>query len=110
MQNTGVLYESEKQFDVYAVLDGTVKNVKKDNILGTVIEIEHSANLTTFYQSVANVKVEVGDQVSQGTLIATSGENKINDTADNCLHFQVYHQGELLNPETFYNMNAKDLI
>ncbi len=110
MQNTGVLYEADNKFNVYAVLDGTVKNIKEDNILGTVIEIEHSSNLTSFYQSLSDVQVKAGDKVTQGMLIAKSGSNKIKDTKDNCLHFQVYHNGELLNPETFYNMNVKDLL
>ena len=109
MQNTGILYNSDKQFNVIAVLDGTVKNIKEDKILGNVIEIEHGTNLTAFYQSVDNIKVKVGDQVKQGDLIATSGANNIENTKDNCLHFQVYNQGQLLNPETFYTMNLNEL-
>lgn len=109
MQNTGILYNSDKQFNVMAVLDGTVKNIKEDKILGNVIEIEHGTNLTAFYQSVDNIKVKVGDQVKQGDLIATSGANNIENTKDNCLHFQVYNQGQLLNPETFYTMNLNEL-
>lgn len=109
MQNTGILYNSDKQFNVIAVLDGTVKNIKEDKILGNVIEIEHGTNLTAFYQSVDNIKVKVGDQVKQGDLIATSGANNIENTKDNCLHFQVYNQGQLLNPETFYTMNLNKL-
>ncbi len=109
MQNTGILYNSDKQFNVIAVLDGTVKNIKEDKILGNVIEIEHGTNLTAFYQSVDNIKVKIGDQVKQGDLIATSGANNIENTKDNCLHFQVYNQGQLLNPETFYTMNLNEL-
>lgn len=109
MQNTGILYNSDKQFNVIAVLDGIVKNIKEDKILGNVIEIEHGTNLTAFYQSIDNIKVKVGDQVKQGDLIATSGANNIENTKDNCLHFQVYNQGQLLNPETFYTMNLNEL-
>lgn len=109
MQNTGILYNSDKQFNVIAVLDGIVKNIKEDKILGNVIEIEHGTNLTAFYQSVDNIKVKIGDQVKQGDLIATSGANNIENTKDNCLHFQVYNQGQLLNPETFYTMNLNEL-
>lgn len=109
MQNTGILYNSDKQFNVIAVLDGTVKNIKEDKILGNVIEIEHGTNLTAFYQSTDNIKVKIGDQVKQGDLIATSGANNIENTKDNCLHFQVYNQGQLLNPETFYTMNLNEL-
>ena len=49
MPNTGVLYSSANEFEVKVVLDGKVTSVKEDNILGNVIEIEHSNSLITVY-------------------------------------------------------------
>ena len=37
MQNTGVLYTSNNQFDVVSILDGTVKNVKEDSLMGNIV-------------------------------------------------------------------------
>ena len=107
MQNSGTVYTSENSFDVVSVLDGKVTEIKEDEILGTVIVIEHSNDLKTVYQSVGNVQVKVGDEVKQSDLIATSGENKLNNTNKNCLLFEVYKEGKLLNPEKFYNMDLK---
>lgn len=109
MQNSGTLYTSENTYDVVAVLDGKVSEVKEDEILGNVIVIEHNNELKTTYQSVNDVKIKVGDEVKQGDVIATSGENKLNNTNKNCLLFEVYNKGQLIDPEKFYEMDLKAL-
>ena len=110
MQNTGVLYTSNNQFDVVSILDGTVKNVKEDSLMGNIVEIEHTNNLTTVYQSLGEVKVSVGDKVSQGDVIATSGQNKITTDTSNALHFEVFYNGEVFNPEEFYLLDYTEVM
>ena len=105
MPNTGILYTSDKEFNVIAVLDGKVSSIKEDEILGNIIEIEHSNNIVTIYQSVKNVNVKIGDKVKQGDILALSGPNKLENEKDNCLHFEVYQEGNLINPESFYNLD-----
>ena len=107
MPNTGLLYSSDNDFDVIAVLDGKVSNIKNDDILGTIIEVEHDNNIVTIYQSVKNVKVKAGQKVKQGDVIATSGPNKLEEEKSNCLHFEVYKDGNLMNPEEFYKMEIE---
>jgi stage II sporulation protein Q len=51
MQNSGVDYAGKNNFEVVAVLNGTVINVNEDNLLGKVIEIRHSNELISVYQS-----------------------------------------------------------
>ena len=101
MPNTGILYSSDKEFEIVAVLDGKVTSIKEDDILGNIIEIEHSNNIITIYQSVKNVNVKIGDTISQGTTIALSGSNKLENEKENCLHFEVYKEGSLVNPLEF---------
>ena len=110
MQNTGVLYTSNNQFDVVSILDGTVKNVKEDSLMGNIVEIEHTNNLTTVYQSLGEIKVSVGDKVSQGDVIATSGQNKITTDTSNALHFEVFYKGEVFNPEEFYLLDYTEVM
>lgn len=105
MPNTGILYTSDKEFNVIAVLDGKVLSIKEDEILGNIIEIEHSNNIVTIYQSVKNVNVKIGDKVKQGDILALSGPNKLENEKDNCLHFEVYQEGNLINPESIYNLD-----
>lgn len=110
MQNTGVLYTSNNAFDVVSILDGTVKNIKEDSLMGNIVEIEHTNNLTTVYQSLGEVKVKVGDKVKQGDIIATSGQNKIATDTSNALHFEVFYKGEVFNPEEFYLLDYNEVM
>jgi len=109
MQNTGVLYTSNETFDVVSILDGTVKNIKEDSIMGNIIEVEHTNNLTTVYQSLGDIKVKLGDKVKQGDILATSGQNKITTDTSNALHFEVFYQGEVFNPEEFYLLDYSEV-
>lgn len=103
MPNTGILYSSSKEFDIISILDGKVTSVKEDEILGNIIEIEHNNNIVSIYQSIKDVQVKIGDQVKQGDVIAKSGSNKLENEQDNCLHFELYKDGTLINPEELYN-------
>ena len=103
MPNTGILYSSSKEFDIISILDGKVTSVKEDEILGNIVEIEHSNNIVSIYQSIKDVQVKIGDQVKQGDVIAKSGSNKLENEQDNCLHFELYKDGTLINPEELYN-------
>ena len=98
MPNTGILYSSDKEFNIVSVLDGKISAIKEDDILGNIIEIEHDNNIVTIYQSVKNVNVKIGDIVKQGDYIALSGSNKLENEKENCLHFEVYQNGSLINP------------
>ncbi|HAB65932.1 MAG TPA: hypothetical protein DCE23_01060 [Firmicutes bacterium] len=105
MPNTGILYSSDSEFDCIATLDGKIVSIKDDDILGTIIEIEHSNNIVSIYESVKDVKVKIGDTIKQGDVIAKSGPNKLTNEKENCLHFETYKDGSLINPEDFYNLD-----
>lgn len=109
MPNTGILYSSDEQFNVVAISDGTITSVKEDEILGYIVEIEHQNNLVSIYQSVSNVTLEEGTVVKQGDVIATSGPNSLENEKDNCLHFEVYKDETLLNPESIYNIEIENI-
>lgn len=109
MQNTGVMYTGDNEFNVVSVLDGKVKNIKDDAIMGKIVEIEHSNNLITIYQSLASTNMSVGQEVKQGEIIGMSGKNEIVDNSKFALHFEVYKDGELINPEDFYNLSVSEL-
>lgn len=109
MQNTGVMYTGDNEFNVVAVLDGKVKNIKDDNIMGKIVEVEHSNNLITIYQSLQSTNMSVGQEVKQGEIIGLSGKNEIVDGGKFALHFEVYKDGELVNPEDFYKLSISEL-
>ncbi len=102
MQNSGIDYTGSTEFDVVSILDGTVISVSDDDILGTSIQIKHSNDLVSVYQSMSNVTVKENDTVTQGTVLGKSGESNINSDLGNHLHFELYHQGSVVNPEEYY--------
>ncbi len=109
MQNTGIIYGSDEVFDVVSVLDGTVKEIKEDNILGKVIEVEHANNIRTVYYLLNEVMVKQGDLVTQGQIIGLSGKSKLETGKTNNLLFEVYQNGNLMNPEKFYEIDLSKL-
>lgn len=110
MENTGVLYTSENAFDVVAVLDGNVTSITKDEVLGNVVEVTHSTDLITIYHCLSDVGVKVGDAIKQGDVIGKSGSVNIDETYKNALLFEVNYQGQIINPNDFYNMNLEELL
>lgn len=109
MQNSGVDYVSDTVFDVVAVLDGEVISVETDPTLGNIVKLKHDKNLITVYQGIDNIDLKEGSTINQGTIIGTSGTSKINTNYTTSLHFEVYYNGELMDPENFYTLNIADL-
>ena len=109
LQNSGVLYSSKEAFDILSVYDGTVTNISEDEILGNVVEITHNPNLKTIYYSLGEILVKKDDVINSGTIIGKSGSNLLDEEQDNCLLFEVYYNGNTIDPEDFYNMNINEL-
>lgn len=108
LQNSGVVYSSDKEFDVVSVFDGTVIDVKQDDILNNIVYVSHNSSLTTIYYGLKDVKVKVNDTITQNTLLGKSDKNKFCTDANSML-FEVNFDGKVLNPETFYTMNINEL-
>lgn len=102
MQNSGIDYSSGSEFEVVSILDGTVMDVIDDEIMGKTVKIKHSNDLISVYQSMGNVLVKSNDTVGQGTIIGKSGENNVSRDLGNHLHFELYYQGSVVNPEDYY--------
>ena len=109
MQNSGTDYANENVFDVISILDGTVISVEDNDILGTTVEVRHSNELISVYQSLSDVSVKENDQIIQGQIIAKSGTSNINKDLGNHLHFELYYKGKIVNPEEYYNKSVDEL-
>lgn len=108
IQNSGIDYVLDQAFDVVAVLDGTVTNVKQDDILGTIVEIKHDNNYVTTYQSLSDVTVKKDDIVTQGQVIGKSGTNKLDKDMGNHLHFELYTNGQVVDPNLYIDKEIKE--
>ncbi len=110
MQNSGVDYKSDEQFDVTSALSGTVTKISDDTLLGKTIEIRNSNEVITLYQSLSEISVKKGDTVTQGQIIGKSGSCTLNDEVKNGLHFEMYMNGGVINPEKYYDKSVKEIV
>lgn len=109
MQSSGVSYSKGESFDVVAILDGTVKEVKEDTTLGNVITIEHEKGITSVYQSIGEISVKEGDSIVAGQVIAKSATSNISTELDNHLYFELIIEGICVNPENYYDKSIDEL-
>lgn len=109
MQNSGILYKSDEEFDVVSVLDGTVVDVKEDDVLGNVVEIKHSNNLISTYEGLSTVNVKKDASVSQGDVIGKSGKLELGETIENGLLFELIYNGKMVNPEKYFDKKVNEL-
>ena len=109
MPNTGILYESDEEFDVVSVAEGTVRDIKKDEILGNVITIENTSKLTTVYYTHGETQVNLGDTVKMKDILAKSGESKLQTEKKQTLLFETYMDGVLVNPNTIIEKDISQL-
>ena len=96
MQNSGVLYKSKEAFDVVTIL-----NVKKDEVLGNIVEIKHSNNLITTYEGLSTVNIKKDQLLKQGDVIGKSRKLNLGEELENGLLFEVISDGKYINPLTY---------
>lgn len=109
IQNSGILYNSDSEYSVVSILDGEVTELKKDNILGYVVEVKHNNNLISIYQGLKTVNVKKGDQITQNTLIGKSGEITLDVNLKNALLFELIKDGKYVNPDNYFNKKVKEI-
>lgn len=106
--NDGIDYTKNGEvFDVAASFSGEVIRKENDSLLGWIVAIEHESGMVATYQAVDNIKVEKGDRVAQGDIIASSGNNVYQSSLKNHLHFILSNGDETLNPEKYFD---KELV
>lgn len=109
IQNTAIAYGGVESFDVLAIYDGTVISVREDELLGSIIEIEHGNNVISVYQSVSEVKVNPNDIVKQGDVIAKSGKSNINKSLNSHLLFELIINGRIVNANDYYDKKLTEI-
>ena len=109
MQNNGVDYSNDEEFDVVSILDGEVISIEDNAIYGKVVTIKHNDNLKSVYSNVKNVLVNVGYKISQGEIFASSDTYKVDTKVKSLLQFEVYYKDNAIDPENLYTMSVSDL-
>ena len=98
MQSSGIDYVKTDSFDVVSILDGTIIDIKEDELLGKIVEIKHNNELVSSYAGLSIVNVQKGEIVTKGMKIGVSGTNKVNESLGNHLHFEIYQNGVNIDP------------
>lgn len=109
LQSSGICYSLDKEFDVVAIMDGTVIDVKDDELLGKVIEIRHNNNVISTYNGLSEVSVEKDVVVKSGDMIGVSGTSNIFKEAGNHLYFELAVNGKLVNPIDYYDKTLGEI-
>ena len=107
IQNSGMDFTKNETFEVVAVLDGTVINIKDDELVGKIVEVQHDNKFVSSYQSLGEVSVKKNDTVKQGQVIGKSGTNSIDKELGNHLHFELYLNSQVVNPEDYFDKEIK---
>lgn len=107
--NSGVDYKSDEIFDIVSISDGTVSKVTENSLLGKIVEVTHTNNVISVYQSLSEVNVVLGDTIIQGQVIGKSGESNISTDLGNHLHFEIIVDGKNINPENCYDKKISEL-
>lgn len=109
MQSSGICYGGKDNFNVVSILDGTVTDIKDDELLGKVVQIRHSNNVISLYQSLSSVSVEKDQTIKAGEVIGVSGTSNINKDLGSHLYFELIVNGTTVNPELYYDKQISEL-
>ena len=102
--------EDGNAFEVVASLSGKVSKVEDDALLGNTVVIEHQNGITTHYQSVTDIAVEVGDEVVKGQVIAKAGKSTLNEEAGVHVHFEIRKEGVAVNPNNYIGKSVATIL
>lgn len=107
--NQGMDYALNNEvFEVQAIFAGVVSDVREDELFGKTVEIKSDA-LTITYQSLADVAVKKGDEVSQKAMLAKAGGNIYNKELGNHVHIVVEKNDQIIDPELVYGKTLEEL-
>lgn len=109
LQNSGVVYGMDSDFDVVSILDGVVTEVKEDKTLNTIVTIKHENNVISVYQGLKDVTVKKDEEISAGTVIGKSSESNMLKNYKSTILFELIVNGTNVNPENYYNKTIDEL-
>lgn len=88
---------------VLAAANGTVSAIRQDDMMGTIVEIDHGEGLVSLYANLAAVPtVSVGDSVRTGDIIGSVGETAAAESGREAhLHYTLLKDGQAMNPADY---------
>lgn len=104
--HNGVDYGAEAGTPVLAAADGTVVEVKEDDLLGVTVVLRHTGGYETTYSGLNQMpELAVGQKVTLGQPIGEVGTTALAETAlGPHIHFSVTYQDMPMDPEDFLSL------
>ena len=109
MQSNAIAYGAKEDFEVTLILDGTVKKIKEDKLVGTVIEVDHGNGILGIYQSLKDIKVKENDILKQGDIIGMSSVSNLNKDLGTHVLFELIIDNKIVNPEQYFDKKVNDI-
>ena len=109
-EHAGVDFAAEEGAQVFAVDDGVVESIYKDDLLlGTEIVVVHADGVKSVYRFVTEVEgLQVGAEVARGECIATVAAATGNEYKEGPhLHFEILKDGQSIDPTVYLTLEEK---
>ncbi len=102
-------FAAEEGSDVFAVANGTVKEVSYSYLMGNTVKLDLGNELIVVYSSLANnVPVKVGDTVVKGSVIGKVGNTAKSEVSDGPhLHLETWLKGVNVDPNLYLELGDK---
>lgn len=95
----GVTLQTEENMPVRAIADGTVILTVEDEVLGSVIQVQHDNSWISTYSGVGKLTKSEGDRVGSGETIGLTA--KTGAKKESLLYFQIWNKGKSVNPNEY---------
>lgn len=104
----GIDLDLEVWDEVKSAFSGKVRFAGYFGGYGRVVVVRHDNGLETLYAHLHRFKVQAGDEVKAGAVIALGGSS--GNSSGSHLHFEVRFKGVALNPDQIIDFKEKTLI
>jgi murein DD-endopeptidase MepM/ murein hydrolase activator NlpD len=101
VKSDGIDIETKIGTNVKSVFGGTIESVDNNKTLGLTIVINHNNGFKTTYGHLSDTKVNEGEQITKGSVIALSGNS--GDKAQASLYFEIQKNKIAVNPMDYLN-------
>ena len=100
--HSGIDIKADKTSIVVASEKGVVESIKNDPRFGLTVIIKHLGGFKTIYSNLLTSEFVSEGEVEKGQTIGTVGESASFEILDDPhLHFEIYKDGEVLNPTIY---------
>jgi murein DD-endopeptidase MepM/ murein hydrolase activator NlpD len=103
-EHYGIDIIAPKNTPILAAMEGIVVSADWSVETGNTVYLQHTQNIITSYKHNSALLVKTGDRVKTGQAIALIGNTgKLTDGPH--LHFELWFEGQAVNPQNFVNFN-----